>query len=78
MLKVCNVTSVEELIRQSIPPTILDKEALKGDIIEEPIPEHIFINKFKEAFSKNKNFKTYLGCGFYPSIIPGVIQRNLL
>lgn len=27
---------------------------------------------------KNDNYKTYLGCGFYPTIMPAVIQRNVL
>lgn len=78
MLKVCNATSVDELIRQAIPSNILDRNALEGDVLSDPLPEHIFLKKFKESFAKNKNYKSYLGCGFYPCIIPTVIQRNLL
>lgn len=78
MLVECKATSMEELIRQAIPSTILDPNALPGDVIGEPLSEHLFLKKFKDSFSKNKNYKTYLGCGFYPCVIPTVIQRNLL
>jgi glycine dehydrogenase len=33
---------------------------------------------FKGTWVKNKIFKSYIGLGYYPSITPGVIQRNIL
>lgn len=78
MLEVCGAPNLDELIREAIPPNIIDHDCLKENIIGDPISEHEYVEKLKLAFSKNKNFKSYLGCGFYPNIIPAVIQRNVL
>jgi len=32
----------------------------------------------RTIFSKNKLYKCYVGCGYYPTITPSVITRNLL
>ena len=32
----------------------------------------------REMASKNKVFKTYIGMGYYNTLLPPVIQRNLL
>ncbi len=78
MLKIVKASSVDDLIKQAIPSNIIDSRALEEGAIGEPIPEHIFLQKFKETFSKNKLYKSYIGGGFYPNILPAVIQRNLL
>ncbi|MFC1733591.1 aminomethyl-transferring glycine dehydrogenase, partial [candidate division KSB1 bacterium] len=40
--------------------------------------EYEYLNHLKELGSKNKIFKTYIGLGYYNTITPGVIQRNIL
>ena len=47
MLKVCGAKTVEELVRQSIPAAILDQKSLDDGAIGEPVPEHIFLDKFR-------------------------------
>ena len=47
MLKVCNAQTIDELVRQSIPAAILDPKSLDDGAIGEPVPEHIFLDKFR-------------------------------
>lgn len=78
MLKTLEVNTLKELIEQSIPITVRDLTALEDNAIGNAISEHEFIEHMKTTFSKNKNYKCYIGCGYYPTLTPAVIQRNLL
>lgn len=75
MLKVCDVNSVDELINQTIPPKIKLQTELE---LEPELSEYEFIKKLKFLASKNKIYKSYIGMGYYPTILPPVIQRNIL
>ncbi|MGB0177673.1 MAG: aminomethyl-transferring glycine dehydrogenase, partial [Owenweeksia sp.] len=46
--------------------------------LSEAFSENEFINRIRELGRKNKVFKTYIGLGYHPTIMPGVIQRNIL
>ena len=75
MSKVCGVDSVDELIAQTIPHQI----RLKNEIDLQPeLSEYEFIKSLKKLASKNQIFKSYIGMGYYPTILPPVIQRNIL
>jgi glycine dehydrogenase len=75
MLKYIGVSSMEELISQTIPESI----RIDGEMdLPEARPEHIFLKEFKELASKNKVYKSYIGAGYYPTITPSVILRNIL
>jgi len=69
------VTSLEELIDQTVPQSIRTNQALN---IPEGINELEYLEHIKDVASKNKIFKTYIGLGYYNTILPGVIQRNIL
>jgi len=75
MLKKIGVSSVDELIEQTIPASIRMKKPLN---LPEGINEYEYLNHLKELASKNKIFKSYIGLGYYNTITPGVIQRNVL
>ena len=69
------VKSVDDLIDQTIPKAI----RLKGTLnLPEGLNEYEYLNHLKILGSKNKIYKTYIGLGYYNTITPGVIQRNIL
>ena len=75
MIKKIGVSSVDELIDQTVPKAIRLKEKLKmGDGLN----EYEYLNHLKSLGAKNKVYKTYIGMGYYNTITPGVIQRNIL
>ena len=75
MLKAIGVDSTCQLIDETIPASIRLKEPLK---LSEPVSEYRFIENLKKIAEKNKVFKTYIGMGYYNTITPAVIQRNVL
>ncbi len=75
MLEVIGASSLDELISETIPQQIRIKSELN---LEEPVSEYKFLQDLKKIAAKNKVFKSYIGMGYYPSIVPQVIQRNIL
>ena len=74
MLSTVGVSSIDELIEQTIPSDILAKEPLK---LSEPMSEYEYLNYIKDIASKNKIYKTYIGMGYYNTVVPSVILRNV-
>lgn len=75
MLKVVKARSIDELIDQTIPANIRLKKKLNLPAAKS---EFEFLKEFKTTVSKNKVFKSYIGTGYYNTITPGVILRNIL
>jgi glycine dehydrogenase len=75
MAKACGAGSVDELIDQTVPKNIRLREPLA---LTPPVNEHIFLEDLRNISLKNKVYKSYIGMGYYPSILPAVIQRNIL
>ncbi|MBF0288127.1 MAG: aminomethyl-transferring glycine dehydrogenase [SAR324 cluster bacterium] len=75
MLKICNVSSLNELIDQTVPEQIRLKKELR---ISEALGEFELLEKIRNIANKNKVFKSYIGLGYYDCIVPPVIQRNIL
>jgi glycine dehydrogenase len=75
MCKVIGVNSLDELIDETIPSNIRLDKPLN---LDEPLSEYHFLNKFKSLAEKNKIFKSYIGMGYYDTITPSVIKRNIL
>ncbi|MGM0613306.1 MAG: aminomethyl-transferring glycine dehydrogenase [Bacteroidota bacterium] len=75
MLKKVGVQTLDELIDKTIPKSIrLDKPL----DLPEGINEKEYIEHIKSLGEKNKIYKTFIGLGYYNTILPGVIQRNVL
>ncbi len=75
MLKKIGANSVDELIDQTIPAAIRLKKPLN---LPEGMTEYRYQKHLRTIAAKNKVYKTYIGLGYYNTIVPPVIQRNIL
>ena len=75
MLNVVKATSIDQLIEQTVPITIRLKSPLNLPAAKS---EFEFLKEFKKTVSKNKIFRSFIGTGYYNTITPGVILRNVL
>lgn len=75
MLEKIGASSLEELINQTVPESIQLTRPL--DLPKAKL-ESEFLADFKVLASKNKVFKSFIGLGYYDTIVPGVILRNVL
>lgn len=75
MLKTIGVSSVEELIDKTIPKQIRLKKDLNLPL---GMNEFEYLNHIKSIVAKNKIYKSYIGQGYYNTILPAVLQRNIL
>ncbi|MDP4192257.1 MAG: aminomethyl-transferring glycine dehydrogenase [Bacteroidota bacterium] len=75
MLSTIGVDSIDKLIDETVPEKIHNQDSLN---ISEPLSEYQFLKKLKSIASLNKLYKSFLGMGYYGTILPPVIQRNIL
>jgi glycine dehydrogenase len=75
MLETLGVSSVDELIRQIIPESI---RLAKPLTLPEAKSEYKYLEELKKTASKNVVAKSFIGQGYYGTVVPGVIQRNIL
>ncbi len=75
MLQHIGVSTLDELIDQTIPSGIRLKDPLH---IDQGMNEYEVFQHLKTLGQKNKLFRSFIGMGYYNTILPGVIQRNIL
>ncbi len=75
MLDKIGVASLDELMDITIPGTIRLGKPLD---LPQGMNEYQYLRHLKEIASKNKIYKSFIGLGYYNTITPGVIQRNIL
>ena len=75
MLETIGVNTIDELIAQTMPSDILLDEPLD---LDEPLTEQEHLSTMHQMASKNQLYRSYIGRGWYGSITPAVIQRNIL
>ena len=75
MLKVIGVKSVDELIEQTVPASIRLQELLD---LPAPLTEDEFLARIRAVAAKNKLYRSFIGQGYYDTISPAVIIRNIL
>ena len=75
MLKVIGVPSLDILIDQTIPSNIRLDKPLN---LPNGLTEREYYRKIMKLAKKNKVFNTYIGMGWYDTITPAVILRNIL
>lgn len=74
MLEKIGVKSLNELIDKTIPANIRLKHPLA---LPEPMTERAYAEHITALASKNKVYTSYIGMGWYDTITPAVIQRNI-
>ncbi len=75
MLKKIGVSSIDELIDQTIPKSIRLEKDLN---ISTALSEYEMLAHSKDLSMKNSLFENYIGFGFHNTILPSAIQRNIL
>ena len=74
MLATIGVESVEELLQQVIPQNIRLKKALD---LPEAMSEYEYAAHIAALASKNRTFRSFIGMGYYPNVVPAVVSRNV-
>jgi glycine dehydrogenase len=74
MLKTIGIGSLDALIDKTVPAAIRLKNPLKLPVAQ---TEFEYLDELKKIAAKNKVFKTYIGQGYYNTITPSVILRNV-
>ena len=75
MLRYLDYKSLNALIDSAVPKNIRTKKPLT---IGEPLSEHAALKKMHGIATKNKIHRSYIGAGYYDTVVPPVIQRNIL
>jgi glycine dehydrogenase len=74
MYEIIGVESCERLMSETIPDDIRINEPLD---LPEPMSEYKWLSHARDLASKNKQFKSFIGQGYYDTITPSVILRNV-
>ncbi len=74
MLEKIGVSDLEELINKTIPAGIRAKSVPQ---LPPVVSESEFLKELKKTASKNKLFRSFIGQGYYGTITPSPILRNL-
>ena len=75
MLKKINCKSLDDLINKTVPANILFQSPLK---LKPAMSEEFNKINMQLISAKNKFNKTYIGMGYYGTVTPSVILRNIL
>jgi glycine dehydrogenase len=74
MLKSVGVDSLDQLIDETVPAAIRQSEPLTWA----PLAEHELLARMREVAAKNKVMTSLIGQGYYGTVTPPAIQRNIL
>eukprot|EP00981_Chlorochromonas_danica_P002453 scaffold473_cov159-Ochromonas_danica.AAC.6 len=72
MLDTLGFSKIEDLVQSTVPESIRLREPLK---LDNPLSETEALNKLKGIMSKNKVYKSFIGMGFYETVVPGVLEN---
>ena len=74
MLQTLKVSSLDQLIEQTVPASIRLKKPLN---LPPALSEFEYLQELKVAALKNRVMRNYIGMGYYGNITPAVISRNV-
>jgi len=74
MLKTIGAASLDELMDQTVPANIRDHKALD---VSPAVSEYYYLQHLKRIAERNKVMRSFIGMGYYNTITPSVILRNV-
>lgn len=74
MLRFLNVNSLDELIQQTVPDSIRLKKPLQLPAAQS---EFEYLEELKKVAAQNRVMRNYIGMGYFGTITPAVILRNV-
>jgi len=83
MLQVVGVDSLDRLVDETVPAAIRVAQPLRlttpeGAPLGPPQGEYAVLNTLAAIARDNQIFRSFIGAGYYDTIVPPVIQRNIL
>lgn len=75
MLGELGLESLEALVEQTVPATIVCKQPLP---LPAPQPEHEALARLRTWLAGDRPGRSFIGLGYYDTLMPAVIQRNVL
>ena len=78
MLRFLGFNSLEQLVDEVVPESIREKTDLPLGQFTESLSEYDALAKLKSIANKNLVYKSWIGQGYYNTITPTVIQRNII
>jgi glycine dehydrogenase len=74
MLELLGLSSMEELVAESVPASIRLGRELD---LEPGLSETVLLQRLREIGARNRPFRSYLGMGYHDTVTPPVILRNI-
>ena len=74
MLEVIGVQTMEDILYNSVPDNIRDTKELK---LPHAMSEHEYLIHIKDLAGQNKVYRNLIGQGYYGTILPSVIRKNI-
>ncbi len=75
MLATVGAPSLDALMDETVPAAIRLPRPLQ---LPAPVSEAVFLKQFKQMMQQNQLFRSYIGMGYYGTVTPPVILRNIL
>ncbi len=75
MVKALGLDSLDHLITNTIPESILNHQDLN---VPDASPEHVVISNLRTIGRRNKIYRSYIGLGYHDTITPRAILRAIL
>ena len=76
MLDSLKLPSLDALVEKTLPANILHAPNLED--LQDGRGENELLQELKEKVKKNKMLRSFIGTGYYGTVVPPVIQRNIL
>ncbi len=75
MLSAIGADSVESLLEQTIPASIRLRTLMS---LGDAVPEHLVLDELRARFAADVKRRSFIGQGYYGTITPPVVKRNVL